>query len=287
MLIEEIETHQHPAALEKMIPMLVDMAQTNRLQLIVTTHSPDVYRIFTRIPEVKFFHIQRAKDGSVTAVPVRGEDLSMLYDIGFDPSFALRFERFVLVEGIEDREILRYAIWKHRGRWPEELGVTIVPARGKDRNLRELMKSICLVGREVFVLKDLNGDTPDKVRISLIDSFKSLIKEGFELVTDDEQKVVLEHKTRQKIELRKSNLIPLGNTTAFPDIEKHSIEDYLIELLTKNPQEYHDLLRDEISPNNVNGPTSKQVLERLLRTTDINTLVEIIERAKRLPDSLV
>lgn len=42
LFIEEIESHQHPGSLKKIIPYLVDIAKKNDLQVFVTTHNPSI-----------------------------------------------------------------------------------------------------------------------------------------------------------------------------------------------------------------------------------------------------
>lgn len=108
LLVEEIETHQHPAVLEAICNQLVDISKENNLQLIISTHSPDVYRILSKTKTVQFYHVRKDVNDVVTASLVESNELDVLNDIGFDPSFAIKFEKFVLVEGLDDAEILRY-----------------------------------------------------------------------------------------------------------------------------------------------------------------------------------
>ena len=46
LFIEEIECHQHLAALKKLIPTLLNIAIENNLQLFVTTHDYNIWRLF-------------------------------------------------------------------------------------------------------------------------------------------------------------------------------------------------------------------------------------------------
>jgi len=80
LLIEEIESHQHPGSLKKLIENLVKISKTNNLQLFITTHSFDVWRYFyytypdnqTRQKEFRSFHVMR--DANTAKVDVLQED---------------------------------------------------------------------------------------------------------------------------------------------------------------------------------------------------------------------
>jgi|Deesub1362A_J573_1020465.scaffolds.fasta_scaffold01443_15 AAA15 family ATPase/GTPase len=78
LFIEEIETHQHPGAIKKLVNNLIEIARTNNLQLFITTHSFDVWRylyyyysehdeIDVRKKEFRTFHIRYHSDGKVEA----------------------------------------------------------------------------------------------------------------------------------------------------------------------------------------------------------------------------
>jgi len=42
LLVEEIESHQHPEALQKFLPSIVKIAHEKNVQLFITTHSLEV-----------------------------------------------------------------------------------------------------------------------------------------------------------------------------------------------------------------------------------------------------
>ena len=76
LFIEEIENHQHPGSLKKLIKHLIEIAKKNKLQLFVTTHSLEAFRQFyyyytkpeDRNKEFQCFHVLRdAKSGIVKA----------------------------------------------------------------------------------------------------------------------------------------------------------------------------------------------------------------------------
>jgi len=76
LLIEEIESHQHPGSLRKLIEHLIEISKDNNLQLFITTHSPETFRSLyycyktpeEREKDFRCFHITRdIKSGEVTA----------------------------------------------------------------------------------------------------------------------------------------------------------------------------------------------------------------------------
>jgi hypothetical protein len=81
ILIEEIESNQHPASLQKLISFLIETAFRNNLQLFITTHNHSVLeyvyhhfkpeeKVDKRAEEVNFFHVQREdKTGIVKCEP--------------------------------------------------------------------------------------------------------------------------------------------------------------------------------------------------------------------------
>lgn len=76
-LIEEIESHQHPKALKYLIKNLLQIAEKNNLQLVVSTHSYDAFRYFyysfdqhRRKQHFRCFHVVKdPSSGKVEAKP--------------------------------------------------------------------------------------------------------------------------------------------------------------------------------------------------------------------------
>ena len=69
LLVEEIETHQHPSSLRLLVEFIIETAMKNELQLFVSTHNPDVFRYFKMFcPDTKVFLIEKnAQDDIVYA----------------------------------------------------------------------------------------------------------------------------------------------------------------------------------------------------------------------------
>jgi len=77
LLIEEIESHQHPGSLRKLIKHLIEISKDNNLQLFITTHSFDTFRFLyyyytdpeERKKEFRCFHVVRDATGKVDVKP--------------------------------------------------------------------------------------------------------------------------------------------------------------------------------------------------------------------------
>ena len=77
IFIEEIESSQHPASLEKLISFLIETAFRNNLQLFITTHSgsvleyiyhhfrPEGEKVDERAKEVNVFNVQREDETGI------------------------------------------------------------------------------------------------------------------------------------------------------------------------------------------------------------------------------
>ena len=89
IFIEEIETNQHPEALKKLIPILLDISRKNNLQIIVTTQSPLTWTIFEhefadpseRDAFFQCFHVQRnMEDGTVNCKIASRKDYDVFWN---------------------------------------------------------------------------------------------------------------------------------------------------------------------------------------------------------------
>lgn len=77
LLIEEVESHQHPKALKQLVKKLLEISKENNLQLIISTHSFETFRYFYysfdkkgRKEHFRCFHIIRdSTTGKVKASP--------------------------------------------------------------------------------------------------------------------------------------------------------------------------------------------------------------------------
>ena len=278
LLIEEIETHQHPLAIRELVNDLFKISRQNNLQLIITTHSPDVYRYVSLIPDSKIYHLNR-QNGNVHAKPVDKKSLEVLYDIGWDMNNVLNFEKFIIVEGLYDMEVLRHFFRKMTNSWPEERGISIIPAKGKNK-VKEIAKSVAHLGRKYFVVVDADTqEDKELVREYILNSFKSLKEEGYEEIPSDQSKLELRHRSSgTKIVIIKDNIFVAGLPNKFHKVRRHTMEDYLIEIILQSRPGY--------SEHDIEGEDSKQVLRNILGHYEIDDIRDIIEQAKEIPGEI-
>lgn len=127
-LIEEIEAHLHPQAQLRVIQYLQDISEENKIQLIITTHSPN---LASKV-DLKNLIICRDND----AFPMNCDENEMTYLSKTDYSFLQRFldvtkanlffaRGVILVEG-DTENIIIPALAKLIGKDLSEYGVSIV-----------------------------------------------------------------------------------------------------------------------------------------------------------------
>ena len=127
-LIEEIEAHLHPQAQLRVIQYLQDISETNKIQLIITTHSPNL------ASKVDLKNLIICRDNDV--FPMNCEENEMTYLSKTDYSFLQRFldvtkanlffaRGVLLVEG-DTENIIIPAIAKLIDKDLSEYGVSIV-----------------------------------------------------------------------------------------------------------------------------------------------------------------
>ena len=89
LFIEEIESHQHPEAIENLVSNLIDIARINNLQLFITTHNPYVRRYLhyhyespeERKKEFRCFHVVRDKDSGEVEAKIEEGILDITEDL--------------------------------------------------------------------------------------------------------------------------------------------------------------------------------------------------------------
>ncbi len=92
LLIEEPESHQHPGGLARTLDMLLTLAEKNRTQIFMSTHSIELVRLTEAIGREKglgvaTFFLERDEEGRVDARRVKPSDRQLLADMGLDVRF--------------------------------------------------------------------------------------------------------------------------------------------------------------------------------------------------------
>ena len=213
LLMEEIETHQHPSSLRMLIKFLVEIAKENRLQLFVSTQSPDVLRYFKMsYPETKVFLIERDPVEDIVYAHDEADLMKIFREVGWDFEDLLRYERIAVVDGIEDAIIIENLFEKMRGYPLGSEGIKLLLVRGDPKKFGEIVKAVAISSRKLIVIKDLDEmKTRDDVIALVISWLKSLENEGWDVQVSG-QEVIGEHRTsRKKWKIPTSKILKAGN----------------------------------------------------------------------------
>jgi len=284
ILVEEIESHQHPSSLRNIIQQFIHFCETRNIQSFITTHSPEVVQLFANANGSEIYHLVKSKDQSIIANNVQENDLNMIKDLGWAISDYLRFEKFVIVEGNADQAILRHAMFKHHGFWPHEVGITIISSGGKDSKQKELLKALSYDGKQVFIQRDLDDSSENSVIQSVCGSFKELIKESpTSRETGEEITVTSKDGTVKKL-LRK-NILVVGLPEKFPQLKKYAMDDYVLLMLEKDGGIISNLGGDQTKFTTI-GENSKNIIENMFGRYDSELIESIIKNSTSIPDEL-
>ena len=282
LLIEEIESNHYPESLRKLIPKLAKICNDNNIQIFVTTHSPEVLEHFSKINDAKLIHLKKTNRG-ITPNEILSGDYTMWKDIGWEITNYLRYEKIVIVEGEIDQIIFRRAFKQLYSYWPEEVGINFINAHGKGKKQKELLKGLSYENKTVFYQTDLDKDTESNVKNIVIDYFQELNAEGE--ISVEQDKVSFTHKLGTRKILKKNNILITGDT-ALANIESHAIEDYLLNMLLKNPTVAINLGGDG-SKLTINAKNGKEILQSVFSDYNSEKVVQIMDKCNDLPDNLI
>jgi len=92
LLLEEPETHQHPAGLIKSVEVLLSMVEKNDLQVFATSHSLDFIRIIESLAkkqkiDIAIFFVEMKDEGKIEHRLITAADSENLQKLGFDMRF--------------------------------------------------------------------------------------------------------------------------------------------------------------------------------------------------------
>lgn len=276
VLIDEIENHHHSSSLRKIVKMLIEQSTKNNLQIFLTTHSPEIIQLFSQNEETKIFHMINKKN-KIRSNEIQYDDMKLIRDIGIDVGSLLKFETIIIVEGITDEIILRQSIYKLTDSLPEELGIRIICA-GSYTKQKELIKTLVTENNKLFVQRDLDNNSSESIKNTIMNSFKELQRDGFEIMPGKDDEIRLENKKRNQIKvLSSSRIIVTGDSDALPEIENHAIEDYLLLMIKKQESIVTDILEMAgQNPLEFKGKNGKEVLNRIFENYDVDIACKII-----------
>jgi hypothetical protein len=237
---------------------------------------------------VTIFHFSR-KDGEVRARPSQWNDTRILVDLGWDVGRLVKgYERYVIVEGDTDKLVLDESFRKKKGVLPEHLWMTIIPARGLDRNFNVLLKALLPTGREIFALPDLDKKSLTDRRSQLVQSVRQLESEGYDVREENDAVIVSEK--GMTTSLKPMSIIPLGDQEGllrrgFP-FESFSMNDYLLETILDNPNTWNSLgITQEVVVEAKKCKNSKSVFEDVMKMN--NDKIRTLIKDSTLSDGLV
>jgi energy-coupling factor transporter ATP-binding protein EcfA2 len=92
VLIEDPETHQHPAGLRALMSFALKIAKRQNLQLFITTHSMELVNIVRHLAReldmgIHVYFMERGPDGVVDVRVLEEVDVDILQKMGLDPRF--------------------------------------------------------------------------------------------------------------------------------------------------------------------------------------------------------
>ena len=90
LMVEQLETHQHPESLKKLTQTLFELAKKQNLQLFLTTHSWELMTYALESADqtglgLAFHHLDLDTSGALKARAIPSPDAKLLMDIGHDP----------------------------------------------------------------------------------------------------------------------------------------------------------------------------------------------------------
>jgi len=89
LLIEELEVHQHPEALNRLLTAIFKVAKRNDIQLFITTQSLELINYALEASEkenleIKLYHLSLDKEGTLSARGISAPDAKLLAEVGPD-----------------------------------------------------------------------------------------------------------------------------------------------------------------------------------------------------------
>lgn len=278
LLLEEIETHQHPSSLRKLVERLIEIAKNNNLQLFVSTQSPDVLRYFKHYyPVTKIFLIEKDPAKDIVHAGDEEDLLKVFREVGWDIEDLLRYEKIAIVDGIEDEIIIRDFFQKMRGYPLDSEGVKLLLVRGDQKKFGEIVRTVATSSREVIVIKDLDEMIERNDVVKLVTSWLTTLGSEGWAINEETDQITGEHSTSgKKWKVLKSRILKAGDRERFPDYKKHSITDYLLRTILDNQELASRLgLTQKVSEYELTGESSKQELELLLKKYNMEIVTEI------------
>ena len=154
-LFEEPDNHLHPTSISVVSDELNDCIKTNDGQVFFTTHSPYLLNQFD-LSDYLPLTLTKERITAKRTMKLTRDSRSMrqsLAKFGMRPAEALLSQRVLIVEGANDANFLRTLIELDRGKSPEYLDISVVPAGGKAMAI-ELCELLSEIGADWKAILD-------------------------------------------------------------------------------------------------------------------------------------
>jgi AAA15 family ATPase/GTPase len=275
LLIEEIESHQHPDAIRKFLLSLLSIAQERNIQLFITTHSLEVIQTLSELKEkfeIGFFHTTRSVEGELTTRFLTSIDTKLLLDLGVDIRTLEAYKKFIIVEGKED-EIFIHQLQQKYGQELEK-GATILKAWSKDQ-VKGAIVTLASTGKEIIAVLDYNKDE----KSNILNSIENSLRNRYEVTQEGNVFKVKETNSSIKVLLLG---LPYDETLRNIDITFHEMEDHCLKLLEvdENLKKWAGLSLKELAENvkkaKIEGRNKSSTLLKQLAALKGRTYEDII-----------
>jgi predicted ATP-dependent endonuclease of OLD family len=223
-LFEEPDNHLHPTSISVVSDELNDCIETNDGQVFFTTHSPYLLNQFDLADYLPLTLASGRKTAKRTMKLTR-DSKSMrqsLAKFGLRPAEALLSQRVLIVEGPNDANFLRTLIELDRGKSPEYLDISVVPAGGKAMaiELCELLSEIGADWRAILDWDALEDTAQPFLRSGLNQSQKTKIQMAVTSIQDHlYQKSIKQPKFHKQLEAVLNELENPRRTLGFANSE--------------------------------------------------------------------
>jgi len=225
LLLEEPEVHQHEGALQPLFEALLELATANKLQLFISTHSPNVLRIWSQITEdARIYHLEIGIDGKLGVRRIVGADAKLMMDLGASPLKLEESFTYLVLEGKEDSIFFEAVAKKLKQKSLEELGYEVLQSP-KDEQ-KTTLRALASTGKPIVSCIDF--DKTDTIP-DLIKPFIKPLKNKYADIEIADNKINVK-KTGSII-----TFIPMGlphdKELSEAGISKHTMEDFIVKLL--------------------------------------------------------
>jgi predicted ATP-dependent endonuclease of OLD family len=223
LILEEPEVHQHPGALKLLFTALYRLAEANKVQLFISTHSPDLASIISQFPSANIFHCDMNQNGQLVTRQIPALDAKLLADLGLDLTAIDSARAYLIVEGKEDRSFVQAVSRKLTNSDLTALGVIVATSPKQEQ--KSVVAALASTARDITVLTDYDDDDPK----TIFNSFAKALKNKFgDMATIEEPRILISQGSTIQILLAG---LPSDKELKALGVNSFAMEDYLLKLI--------------------------------------------------------